>query len=321
MSLANAILRLGLIAVVVAYALPASAYKVDRDSGTITLTSLADFDKCARDLSEGDACLAGLKAYVDKQPKDAFGAGKRARGQYQHWTALPFFSKALGKAATPEQCQDEDVGLAVASGLALPSDDPNVALARKLAEQCWEQLQPKLLAELPEGGSYYKSNICPAFADRKVAAPECAPAKPAPKATGPTVADQLRGVDYKKLTTDPNSARVLRTARGEEANMIRAKGNGREYVLVKFKNVAGPFNGQVLVTIERPAGFGKDYVTIADGREWTAIVERQGSYEGFAKGVPDTLRLYEVALDRGQKPKPTVADVSSEFSAPAPAKR
>ncbi|HKP55153.1 MAG TPA: hypothetical protein VJV78_00455 [Polyangiales bacterium] len=306
-------------------AAPASAYKVDRDSGTVTLTSLADFDKCAREVYDGDACLEGLKAYVAKQPKDAFGAGKRARLQYQHWTAISFFAKAFSKAATPEQCQDEDVGMALVSALSLPSDDPNVALARKVAEQCWAQTQPKLTAELKDAASYYKANMCPVFAEKKVSAPECAPAKPEPaKPTAPTVADLLKGVDWKQLATDPNSARVYRSRHGEEVSMIRTKPGAREYVLLKFKNVSGPWNGQVIVTVEQPGGIGKNYVTIADQREWVAVTERQGYYEAYPKGVKETIALYEVALDRGLKERPTTADVSGDFkpaAAAAPPKR
>jgi hypothetical protein len=312
----------GVLAAIVVCAAPASAYKVNADSGTVTLTSLADFDKCARAIYDGDACLDGLKAYVEKQPKDAFGAGKRARLQYQHWTAISFFAKAFTKAAPPEQCQDEDVGMAVVSALALPADDPNVALGRKVADQCWAQIQPKLVSELLDGSaSYYKSNTCPMLAAKKVTAPECAPPKPAPKSTAPTVADLLKGVDWKQLATDPNSARVYRSRRGEEVSMIRTKPGGREYVLLKFKNVAGPWNGQVIVTVEQPGGIGKNYVTIADQREWVVVTERQGYYEAYPKGVKETIPLYEVALDRGLKERPTPADVTGEFKpAAAPAK-
>jgi hypothetical protein len=309
------------VALAICASAPVRAYKVNSDSGTITLTSLADFDKCAKDIYDGDACLDGLKAYIAKQPKDAFGAGKRARLNYQHWTAISFFDKAFSKAATPEQCQDEDVGMAAVSALSLPSDDPNVALARKVAEKCWAQIQPKLVTELQEGSaSYYKANMCPVFADKKVAAPECAPAKPVAKPSGPTIADQLKGIDWKQLATDPNSARVYRSRRGEEVSLIRTKPGAREYVLLKFKNVSGPWNGQVIVAVERPGGIGKDLVTVAEQREWTAITEREGYFEAYPKGVKDPISLYEVALDRGLKERPTPSDVSNDFKPAAPAK-
>ncbi len=307
-------IRLTTFAAVAAFALPASAYKVDQEDGTITVVSVADFDKCASHAYNGDACLEALKAYVEKKPKEAFQAGKHARLQFQHWVAIPFFAKAFSKAASEAECKDEDVGMAVVSALALPTDNPNVALGRKVAEQCFAQLQPKLVSETADGtASYYRANACPLLAEKKVAAPECEPKKPVVEAPKPTAVDLLKGVDPKKLATDPNSARVYRSQRGEELLLMRTKPGTRELVLLKFKGITGPWNGQVLVAIERPGGRGKDYVTSADQQEWTVVSERDGYMNAYAKGVKETISLYEVPLDRGLKDRPTPGDVSAEF--------
>lgn len=293
----------------------AQAYKVDRETHKVTVVSLEDYDKCQREDAYGDACLEALTAYVDKQPKDAFAAGQRARLNYNHWTALRFFAKAFAKSATPEQCADPDVSMAVVAGLALPSDDPNVATARRIAgTQCFSQLQPTLKAELAQSsGGYYRTNTCALLAEKKLEAAECQPAKPAPVAAVTPATNTLKGVSWQQLGFDSTSARALRGSRGEEVLMVRAKPEARGLVLLKFKGVGGPWNGQVLVALERRASRGLDYVALVEGAEWVAVSERDQRYEAYPKGVAAPIDLYELALDRGAKAKPSVTDVAKEF--------
>lgn len=297
----------------------AHAYKVDRETGRVTVVSLEDYDKCQREDAYGDACLEALMAYVDKQPKDAFAAGQRARLNYSHWTALRFFSKAFAKTATPEQCADPDVSMAVVSGLALPSDDPNVATARKIAAtQCFPQLQSALTAALADGSAYYRTNTCALLSEKKLAAAECQPAKPAQTAAVASAASTLKGVSWQQLGFDATSARALRGPRGEEVLMVRAKPEARGLVLLKWKGVGGPWNGQVVVALERRASRGVDYVALVDDAEWVALSERDRRHEAYPKGVAIPIDLQELALDRGAKAKPSVTDVAKEFeSVPA----
>lgn len=309
----------GIWAVTLAASVTVRAYKVDPNSNSLTIVSLADFDTCAADYAGGDLCLAGLRAYVDKQPKEAFAAGKRARLHYQHWAALSFFAKAFAKAAPAAQCGDADVAMALVSGLSFPSQHENVATARDVAARCWEHVQPKLVAALQGDTSYYRTNACVLFAEKNVAAAECAPPKPeAKKAQSPTASELLKGVDYKTLTTDLTTVRVYRSQRGEELLTVRTKGP-REYVLLKFKGIAGPWAGRVWVAVEEPGGRGKNFVVIADQREWIAVTERDGYYQAYPKGVPDPISLYEIVLDRGLKDRPTAAEVIAEFAGKAPA--
>lgn len=145
----------------------ASAYEVDQKQNRIVLSSVDDFTQCQNDLSYSDACLDALKRYIKAHPADGFAAGKLVRARFNHWMALQFFVPALAK-PTPSQCEDEDLRLAVLSGLSLPDDDPNVALAVKAAQgACAANLQPHIRNGLGDGSALYKKNAAPLLAKRK----------------------------------------------------------------------------------------------------------------------------------------------------------
>jgi hypothetical protein len=171
-------LAAAIISIVSAQVRSAAAYETDLKHNKVTVTSVSDFNQCARDFADsggGDYCLAGLRTFVKAHPAEAFAAGKSVRLNFSHWVALAFFDGPLTK-PTPQQCGDEDVQLAVVSGLALPAEDPNAKIARRVAAgPCWGTLQPKLLAEFADGGAYYEANTCPVFRDHAVAVSKCAP--------------------------------------------------------------------------------------------------------------------------------------------------
>jgi hypothetical protein len=145
----------------------ASAYEVDQKQNRIVLTSVDDFTQCQNDLSYSDACLDALKRYIKAHPADGFTAGKLVRARFNHWVALQFFVPALSK-ATPQQCEDEDLRLAVVSGLALPDDDPNQALAAKVASgACAAKLEPHIRKGLGDGSAIYIRNANAVLAKRK----------------------------------------------------------------------------------------------------------------------------------------------------------
>jgi hypothetical protein len=144
-----------------------AAYEVDQKQNRIVLSSVEDFTQCQNDLSYTDACLDALKRYVKAHPAEGFAAGKLVRARFNHWLALQFFVPALTK-PTPQQCDDEDLRLAVLSGLALPDDDPNEALAVKAAQgACAASLQPHVRNGLGDGSSLYKKNATALLAKRK----------------------------------------------------------------------------------------------------------------------------------------------------------
>jgi len=145
----------------------ASAYEVDQKQNRIVLSSVDDFTQCQNDLSYSDACLDALKRYIKAHPAEGFAAGKLVRARFNHWMALQFFVPALTK-PTPQQCGDEDLRLAVLSGLSLPDDDPNEALAVKVAQgACATQLQPHIRDGLGDGSALYKKNATSLLGKRK----------------------------------------------------------------------------------------------------------------------------------------------------------
>lgn len=309
--------------VVTLSAVSAHAYKVDLQGRSVALASLDDFDNCARDFGDGDMCLQGLRDYITRQPKLAFEAGKRARLQFSHWTALPFFAKAFAKNADAKSCADPDVSMAVLSGLALPSENPNVSVAKKIAgEHCWAQLQTALTSALNEGGSYLRTNACPIAAAKQVDVAGCkspVETKAAAVQPPPSLVPTLEAVNAKQLTLDPSSVRALRGREGEEVLTIRTKPGQPAYVLLKFKSFPGPWNGRTFVAVERPGGVGKDYVVAVDRVEWVALTERYEQYQAYAKDARAPIDLALVSLDRGQKQQPTPADIAAEFGLARPA--
>ena len=295
----------------------ASAYVVDKKGDGVTLSSLADFDKCTNELGNLDMCVAGLRGYIKKHPKEAFDAGKHVRLQMTHWAALEFFVPAL-KGKYPERCADPDVSMAIVSGLGLPSDYPAAASAKQLSEICWEQVQPALLKALDEPGGYVNGNLCPLLTAKSVDAAKCkAPAAAAKaKPAEPSAAAQLKGIDWKALPIDPDSARAFQGHDGEQLLLARSKPNPRSFTLLKFKNVRSPWKDQVLVAIERPGGVGTDYVTAQGQDDWTALTEREGYFEAYLKGVKDSIRLFPVRAKEEAK-VPTRGEIVGELSAPA----
>jgi hypothetical protein len=144
-----------------------AAYEVDQKQNRIVLSSVDDFTQCQNDLSYSDACLDALKRYIKAHPADGFAAGKLVRARFNHWLALQFFVPALTK-PTPAQCDDEDLRLAVLSGLALPDDDPNEALAVKAAKgACAASLKPHIQNGLGDGSALYKKNATALLAKPK----------------------------------------------------------------------------------------------------------------------------------------------------------
>jgi hypothetical protein len=132
-------------------------------------------------------------------------------------------------------------------------------------------------------------------------------------------AAQLEGVDWRKLSIDPNSTEILRGPKGEELLLAHAVGI-QPYVLVKFKNLRGPFDEQVLVAIERSGGIGRDYVIAQDHAEWVVLTERAGQYQAFPKDNPAGFWVYPARPSTKEALRlPTRSEIAREFaSAPSP---
>lgn len=313
----RAIVSISVLCAILGWPGEAQAYHVDAKTQKVTVVSVQDFDKCQRayESSGSEACLDALKVYVKKHPSDAFEAGKRVRYHFMHWVALDFFAPALGKKPSKQRCQDPDVTSAVISGLALPPHYPAVALAKKLTEACWDQLQPDVVADLESSIGYFRTNACPILAGKNLNPVPClALEQQKPEAKPANLVAELKAVDWKKLNVDPESGVALRGPNGEELMLARTKDEGPGYVLLKFKSVRSPMNQQVLVALERRAGLGKDYVIVADNAEWVVLSERQGQYQAFPKGMPDGVWLYPLRPMHEAFKLPTRREIASEFA-------
>ena len=302
----------------------AHAYEVDKKHRRVVVSSIADFERCQDELSYSDACLEALKVYTKAHPNDAFAAGKSVRLHFNHWVALPFFAGALDKEkANNDQCGDEDLSMAVVSGLALPSDDPNLALANKIAEgRCFSSLQPALQKQLKDGGGYYLEHGCALLQKKNVNAAECAPAAPAkPAAPAPARSAKLGGLNPRSLPTDPSSAVAFRGEENEQVLLVRAKAPHDDVVLLKFRGVRGPWNNQILAAVEAVNGRDKEYVASVDGKDYVVMTLDSGSYEAYPKGYRDSLRLSRERLADQHKAIDS-GEVLKEFAQPPqPAKK
>ena len=92
--------------------------------GKIILEKINDYEFCQSKDYTGDFCHQALLEWVEKNPKDAFRAGKMTRLKMNHWVAMPFFAKAWEQGIG--DCKDEDVKLSVLSALSLPSNQQDV---------------------------------------------------------------------------------------------------------------------------------------------------------------------------------------------------
>jgi hypothetical protein len=292
------------------------AYEVNAKTGAVTLSSLDDFERCQRDVDYSEACLDGLSSYVKAHPTSAFAAGKAARLHFNHWVALRFFERAPGK-LTPEQCADADLGMAIVSGLALPSDDPNAALASRIADgPCWSALQERLGKTLVDGSSLYVSNTCALYKKKNVEARECAPQPQAKTAASASLRSaKLASLNAKTLATELSSASLFRGEDTEEVLLIHAK-VPRDVVLLKFKGVRGPWNDTIVPAVEYPDSDGKEYIARVDGEDWTIMTFHDGAYQVYPKGYDNGLHVYRRALT-DQPKRMAASDVQQEFS-PAP---
>jgi len=297
------------------------AYEVDEKKNQVELESLSDFDACVTDFGVNDYCLDGLKRRADAKPAEAFEAGKKARINYQHWVALYFFEKALSKKADPDRCSDEDVELGVLSGLDLPSSYEGAERAQTVAEKCWRELQPKLIAGLTERrGSYYMANLCPLLTSKVSEPDEC---KPKPKVGAErrrgdrkVTADilALQDVNWKDLELKFDQALVLQGRGTEQIFVVRAEAPNEDLFAIKLSGISGPWNRRVIVACERSSKRDTEYVTLVDGQEWTLIdIDERYGYPGFTVYPKESeeIQAYRVRLE--DRKKVDSRSVASEF--------
>lgn len=253
----------------------------------IVFKTLADFDKCAANSRyDTGVCLEPLQKYAKAHPKELFVIGKRARLQFTHWAALQFFEPALGTSPAAAQCADEDMGLAIVSGLSMPADAaPNAIARRLLSGTCFSAVRGAVEKEITSanGEGYLPQHACPIFANKGVKLSACEPKKEV--AAVPVVEEKLPVVDIARAKV--GIVKVYSGPEGELITMADVVGTPGVF-LVRIDGVRSPINGKTMVHKEQRSGTGFDYWTEVDGKRWTTINARGDSYKNYSVNVPGT---------------------------------
>jgi hypothetical protein len=247
--------------------------------------SLADLDKCAANNSyDTGVCLEALQKYAKSHPKESFAIGKRARLQFKHWVALQFFEPGLGASPTAAQCADEDVSLAVVSGLSMPADAaPNKIARRLLSGKCFSSVRIMVEKEISSanGEGYLIQHACPIFVKKGVKLNGCEPKKQVSAA--PIVEEKLPMVDI--ATAKVGIVKVYSGSEGEQIAIADVVGTPGAY-LVRIDGVRSPINGKTMVHKEQQSGDRLNYWTEIDGKRWNTVVSRGGTYKNYTIYVP-----------------------------------
>lgn len=127
---------------------------------------LAALQSCFEASKTGAECLEKIEALAGGNSALTFKAAKVAmRGQFAY-VPVTLFRKALESAATPAQCEDDELGRCVKAALALPHGEARAADARALlGGRCAKALIDFVEADLHDAkpGSDFARNACPAF--------------------------------------------------------------------------------------------------------------------------------------------------------------
>ncbi|WP_310429910.1 hypothetical protein [Chamaesiphon sp. VAR_48_metabat_135_sub] len=251
----------------------------------IVFKSLADFDKCAANNSyDTGVCMEALQKYAKAHPKELFAIGKRARLQFKHWAALQFFEPGLGASPAATQCADEDVSLAIVSGLSMPVDaTPNAIARRLLSGKCFPSVRTAVEKEIASanGEGYLLQHACPVFAKKGIKLSGCEPKKEV--AAAPVMEEKLPMVDI--ASAKVGIIKVYSGSEGERMTMADVPGTPGAY-LVRIDGVRSPINGKTMVHKEQKSGNGFNYWTEVDGKQWNTIIMRGGSYKNYTVYVP-----------------------------------
>lgn len=134
------------------------------------LTARADaagaaFNACF-DRGDFQQCRDYALVFVDNDPKNAkatLDVAKAVRRGMSHFGAVPFFKRALAAGKPATVCADEDLALAVVSGLGLEKDDARLAESQAIATTCWKNVKDPVIKELLSDGNKkgrFHDNAC-----------------------------------------------------------------------------------------------------------------------------------------------------------------
>ena len=113
-----------------------------------------------------EECLDHAYKFIEADTDNtdlAYKMGKLVRRNAKHWASLRYFKKALAAKHTKAMCADEDIKLAVLSGLGLPTSYDALPLAKEVAQGvCWENLKKPILDAFKEDSEngYIRTNAC-----------------------------------------------------------------------------------------------------------------------------------------------------------------
>jgi hypothetical protein len=287
---------LGACAAALLIAASASAQKIK------AFETLDDLERCAqRNSWDTGVCLEPLQQYAKRHPKENFAIAKRARLQFKHWAALQFFEPALGKSPTAAQCADEDLSLAVISGLALPDSYKELATAKSIfGGACFSALRSVVEKEIvgKSGAGYISQNACPTLLAKGVNLGECA--QYAKGATPPVAATTSASseppppipmVDLKSAKF--GLAKVYVGPEGERIAIANIEGV-QDAFAIRIWGVRSNVNEKTVVHREIAAGTGANYVAMLEGSRWVTVTRRQSYGNDWAlypPGIKDPIRL------------------------------
>ncbi len=126
----------------------------------VLLDKFDDYELCQSKDYSGDWCHDAMKRWVEKNPADAFKAGKATRRLMNARASMHFFNLAFK--AKKGDCKDEDVSLAVTASLDLPAETYKelVEQAQQIGfKTCFKEMKDKIFAEASVGSNVL-TNVC-----------------------------------------------------------------------------------------------------------------------------------------------------------------
>jgi hypothetical protein len=238
-----------------------------------------DLDNCLRQ-ELADSCLEQLHAFTKANPASALAAARLARRSFKSWAALAFYEQGLSPQNANTVCLEEDLALAVVSGLSLPSSYPAVATAQRLSVGlCAQALEPALSRALKEDGpkSYLGEKLCASsFSNSRLCVPPAVVTEPEAVAdTTPAAAP----IDLPNLTLKESKlgvVKVLLGSEGERVTLIEVLNHPGLFWL-KRSNIAGAPEQTKLHRLSVHSG-RETYSTEHGGGSFTSLIRTPRSY-------------------------------------------
>lgn len=136
-------------------------------------TVLSFLKDCYQNTYSGSECTDLLNGAINKTPSDqelVFQAAKLVRLHTNAANAVPFFVQAMKINPDLKKCTDEDLILAVESGMKLPPDRASAAFELGFSI-CYEPLKASLLEDFYKSSGYATTNYCSSLSMKKALTP------------------------------------------------------------------------------------------------------------------------------------------------------